>query len=414
MSDKLKRIIPILDEISPSMCAAKWLNASIWLSNGRTASCHHPLAHPVPLQELERDPSALHNTNFKKQQRKMMLEGQRPQECGYCWRVEDLKDPDIISDRAHKSMIYTDEQVKQLADLPWDADIDPKTLEICFDNLCNLQCSYCNSEFSSSWASDLATNGGYPDMITSGGRAYERPVQMPYGKNDENPYITKFFEWYHRSLRNNLTELRISGGEPSRSPHFWRLVESFDNEQFEFAVNSNLMMEQPRLQQLAKIANKFPPHKFHLYTSMESHGLHANFVRAGVSYNEWLWNLSMFQAMAPKAVTHVMMTISALSIWTVDEFMMDIQRLRTTHPHSFHLSVNILRFPSFQSVNILPVDIKLKLANKIETVLSNNQFSEFEVAGFKRLSEYLRQVDVSYEDRDMMEHKLHDFKNFVV
>ena len=80
----------IINAVSDSFCAAKWYNASIWLSNGRTASCHHPLAHYVPTKELLKDPSALHNTSFKKEQRKLMLEGQRPEECGYCWRVEAL------------------------------------------------------------------------------------------------------------------------------------------------------------------------------------------------------------------------------------------------------------------------------------------------------------------------------------
>ena len=35
----------VIDSISKSFCAAKWYNVSIWLGNGRTASCHHPLAH---------------------------------------------------------------------------------------------------------------------------------------------------------------------------------------------------------------------------------------------------------------------------------------------------------------------------------------------------------------------------------
>ena len=60
----------VIDSISKSFCAAKWYNVSIWLGNGRTASCHHPLAHSIPKGELLENKTALHNTKFKKEQRK--------------------------------------------------------------------------------------------------------------------------------------------------------------------------------------------------------------------------------------------------------------------------------------------------------------------------------------------------------
>ena len=86
----------VIDSISTSFCAAKWYNVSIWLGNGRTASCHHPLAHSIPRKELDNDKSALHNTQFKKEQRKKMLEGERPAECSYCWRVEDATKKKVV------------------------------------------------------------------------------------------------------------------------------------------------------------------------------------------------------------------------------------------------------------------------------------------------------------------------------
>ena len=63
---ELKKTIKIINDISPSFCAAKWYNATIWLGNGRTESCHVPHAHTIPLQEIAVNPSALHNTEFKK------------------------------------------------------------------------------------------------------------------------------------------------------------------------------------------------------------------------------------------------------------------------------------------------------------------------------------------------------------
>ena len=71
----------VVNKISPSFCGAKWYNATIWLGNGATTSCHHPPSHQIPLTDLETSYKAIHNTTYKKAVRKQMLEGIRPKEC---------------------------------------------------------------------------------------------------------------------------------------------------------------------------------------------------------------------------------------------------------------------------------------------------------------------------------------------
>ena len=74
--------------LGPSMCTAKWTNSTIHLGIGKTHSCHHPHPHTIPLHEIKNNPSAIHNTQHKKQVRKQMLEGVCPSECNYCWNAE--------------------------------------------------------------------------------------------------------------------------------------------------------------------------------------------------------------------------------------------------------------------------------------------------------------------------------------
>ena len=78
-----------LDSVSPSMCLAKWKQVSLHLTTGKTNSCYHPPLHDIDVKPLTFHPGALHNTAEKKQARKQMLEGKRPDECSYCWNAED-------------------------------------------------------------------------------------------------------------------------------------------------------------------------------------------------------------------------------------------------------------------------------------------------------------------------------------
>ena len=95
----------MLDTLSPSFCGAKWYNATIWLGSGMTTSCHHPPAHLVDANKVADNPKLLHNTDQKKEDRRMMQAGERPPGCEYCWKIEDMG-RDAVSDRVYKSKIY--------------------------------------------------------------------------------------------------------------------------------------------------------------------------------------------------------------------------------------------------------------------------------------------------------------------
>lgn len=413
----------LLNSVSPSFCSAKWLDAHLWLGTGRTASCHHPAAHNIPLDEIKNNPGALHNTKYKQLQRKKMLQGERPAECGYCWRVEDIKKDNVYSDRIYKSMNHSVTDIEKIVQTNLDT---PRLLEICFDSLCNLSCSYCNSEFSTTWYNDIETNGPYKNLNTLGGQTYthnrseKEEGPMPYGsKNENNPYVEAFFKWYPE-IKNELSELRVSGGEPSRSPWFWKLIDIVENENYKFSVNTNLIMEDDKLDRLLSVRNKFQ--KFAIFTSCESVGKNAEFVRSGLNYNLWKTNLKKVQYTNKNISTTIMMTISALSVWTFDEFLLEMIEMRKEarkhfgdENYYYFFSANILRFPSMQSINIIDQETKKILATKIENSLEKikDYLDKSEYAGIQRIADYLRNVDKSYEDIDTNEEKLKDFKSFI-
>jgi len=188
-----------------------------------------------------------------------------------------------------------------------------------------------------------------------------------------------------------------------------------DNETFNFAVNSNLIMEDERMDTLLDAAKNFKA--FDLYTSAECIGELQEFVRDGFEWDTWEKNILRAYHSENVRDVHIMMTISALSVWSVDEFLQKIINWRKEFDDkdAFYMSVNILRFPSFQSVNIISQDVKNTIADKLEKTINENKdwMKEWEINHYERLVTYLRNVDVSYEDSDVMENKHNDFKNFV-
>lgn len=411
-----------LNSVSCSFCAAKWYNVSLHLGHGFTNSCHLPLPHPIDVEAIKTNPAALHNTQFKKEIRKMMLEGVKPAECSYCWKVEDIG-RNNIADRVYKSIIYDEQDIAKLKDIPWDQDITPKTIEVSFDRTCNFACSYCNSGYSTTWGKDIKDNGPYQKFKTTSAGAYYADGSWSeiYGKyNENNPYVKAFLEWWPE-LSEKLMEIRVTGGEPSQSRNFWQFVDlmkDYPSPNLRLAVNSNLGLNEKTLDRLINITKELQIKEFDLYTSNESFGAHAEYIRDGLKYDLWRSNLVKFIENADFRQVVIMMTINSLCLFSITEFLDDMLELKKKYgTHRPIVDLNILRWPAFMSPLVLPEDVKYALHGKLSLWFMKHKNSEYftigEKAQIQRLIDYIEVVNRGHNTTELDNTlQYHDFKSF--
>jgi organic radical activating enzyme len=412
----------ILDTKSASFCGAKWYNATIWLGSGMTTSCHHPLPHKIDLEEIKTNPSAIHNTQEKKEQRRQMQSGERPAGCEYCWKIEDMG-RDSISDRVYKSKIYSNKDLHHAFDLDPGKNVNLKTLEIAFDRTCNFGCSYCNPAFSSTWANDVKHRGAYTDMTTDGRNHFTHSHESaePYKKDETNPYVEAFYRWWETDLHKTLDELRITGGEPMMSPNLWRLLDWIEtqgdrmNPDMRIAINSNLGAKQSIIDRFKTKLKDFK--NFHLYTSNEATFKQSEYIRDGMVYSNWFSNvLHMMVDKVPSEI-HNMCTINALCLESLPEFLERVvwfKNAAKVYGSSMNFTLNILRFPSFQSPLVLPDDLRNKFKSGLEKFLTNNEkwLEGMEINHTKRLIDYLDVVKTPHAGAATQDRLQQDFKAF--
>lgn len=422
MNDLIKWRDDHLKSISPSFCAAKWYNASLHLGHGYTNSCHLPLPHPIDLEAIKTNPSALHNTEHKKLMRKMMLEGKFPAECSYCWKIEDIG-RDNVSDRVYKSQIYSAEDIQKLKDIPYDQDVLLKTVEVSFDRVCNFACSYCNAGYSTRWAQDIEKYGGYQKFKTQSAGAYytDGSWAEKFGKdNDTNPFVDAFIEWWPE-LSQSLVELRITGGDPLYSKNFWKFMEvvkKYPAKNMRLAINTNLGLNKKLLDKLIKTTHELPIKEFDLYTSNESYSAHAEYIRDGLIYPEWRSNMVEFIEKANFRAMTIMMTINSLCLFSITEFFDDMLILKEKYGwHHPNTDLNILRWPAFMSPLALPDDIKKMLHDKLQNWWIKNSdnplFNPNEKSQIERLIDYIEVVERGHNSTELDKKLMfHDFKSF--
>lgn len=408
----------VLDTLSQSFCAAKWYNATIWLGSGMTTSCHHPPAHLVDIDKVQANPRLLHNTDQKKADRAKMLAGERPAGCEYCWKIEDMG-RDAISDRVYKSRIYPIEALNEAFTTPVDQDINLRTLEIAFDRTCQFACSYCNPAFSSTWVNDIRRNGAYTGLVSDGRNhfTHEHSGSQLFGIRETNPYVEAFFEWWENDLHRTLQELRITGGEPLMSHYTWKLIDWFKTNQGKsstrLAINSNLGTDIDIDRLLASVNGM----AIDLYTSNEAIGLQAEYIRDGLIWDDWANNVERLLDSGQFRTINVMCTINALCLTTLDQLLECIMNWKLEYGRdAVSFTLNILRFPSFQSPLVLPDAQRTVYRQRLETWLEHWADSEFihehEVNHTQRLIDYLDVVKTPHSEAFDRPRLLNDFQQF--
>lgn len=386
------------DEISPTFCSAKWHMVTLHLAQGETHSCYHPWTHKIPLKELEGNPGAIHNTEFKKSQRKLMLKGERPKECEYCWRMEDLGN---ISDRVIRNAEpFAKNDLHIFKNYTGDENVYPRHVEVSFSTTCNLKCSYCNPTVSSKWLEEVKEHGGYKTSTEF--NDYIKPDKpLPfYLDRDYNPYVEAFWKWLPDAY-DHLEVLRVTGGEPLMSKHTFKLLDyigEHPNKKLEVIVNSNMCVPDKLIDQAISAGQKLIDKVgiFTMFASLDSVGEQAEYQRHGLDYTQFTRNVRRFLDEIPGSQVFFTCTFNLFSVPKIKEYMMYMNELRNDYGDRVFFDTPYLRFPPHQCVQILPNEYS-KYLDDAEAYMREKHFPQIAIDKIIRLRNYMTNKDFSEE-----------------
>lgn len=392
-----KSVLERLNAVSPSFCLAKWYNVSIHIPTGRTHSCYHPPSHAIPLEELQKSVDALHNTQHKKQQRKLMLQGERPSECDFCWAIEDQGN---ISDRAYRSKDVYEPDLIPLAQI--EEDPKPRYVEVNFNQACNLKCSYCSPHLSTEWHKEVKEHGAY-ELI---GKTHNHPHWVDglgIDNSPENPYVKAFWEWFP-DVYPTLKTFRMTGGEPLMDKNTFRVfeyVKKNKNKNLHLSITSNCCPPKDQwnkfMQGLKDIEPKID--HFMLFCSLDSWGKQAEYIRHGLDFEVMHKNITRYLKEGKKHSLTFIITANLLSLpnWTM--YIKNIHYLRqqfNTDRQLIWFDTPMLHDPKWLSMKLATPEMLDNLLQSIEFMKANIEtssnrfkgFKDFEIDKVKRLYEW--------------------------
>ena len=402
-----------LDEVGKGMCLAKWTQVTLQLQSGHNHSCHHPRTHKISEAEIARNPSALHNTRYKKLRRKEMLSGARPVECDYCWNVED--NSDRFSDRIFKSGENWSYPFKdEIINSNWREDYNPKYVEVAFSNACNFKCTYCGPAYSSKWQEEINKYGGYPTLDNFNSPDWlKHEDKLPIPHSEHNPYVEAFWKWWP-DLYRDLHTFRITGGEPLLSKDTWGVLDFIidnpnPNRELKLAINSNLgapdALIDKFIEKIKKIEDENRVKEIVIFTSCDTWGEQAEYIRTGLEFNKFWDNVNKILSSLNRTNITFMSTYNALSLFNYNKLIYEVYKLKDIYASTDRywnsatfLDSSYLRFPAHQTVQVLPYDFSKYILDqaKLITYYASPSFdhrhigySDVEVQKIKRIYDWM-------------------------
>jgi hypothetical protein len=425
-NQKLKEIKITLDKTGPGYCLAKWYHVSMHLHTGTNHSCYHPMPKQVSLEEIQNNPSAMHNSEWKKQQRKIMLEGGRPQECSYCWDIEDLPGEHISDRMLRSSEPWAVPLIEDTRKIDWQANVNPKYLEINFGYECQLKCSYCASTVSSAWHSEIKKYGDYPLKSDVNRRQYNIHQISQIGKfhqrEEGNPYIEAFWKWFPE-VYPTLHTLRITGGEPLLSNNVFKVLEWIDEHprpDMEFAINSNMCIPERNLNKFVEGCKKLKAEnkigQLILFTSVDTWGPQAEWIRNGFSMEKWESNLDLYLTQVPGTGIGIMITFCFLSIPNFKLLLDKILELRKRYPRRIYFDTPYLIEPPHLSSLIADDKMIVHLNDTLAymgTLVKDNDTFSFSSTEYAKLERVIRWIEHNRYQGDELAINRQDFVSFI-
>jgi organic radical activating enzyme len=378
------------EQLGPALCLAKWKQVSLHLPTGLNNSCYHPPLHPIDPAEIKIDVSALHNTAHKKTQRKLMLAGEKPTECQYCWNMEN---ENKLSDRHYRSgEPWAAVDFEKIKNSTGEENVIPSYVEVNFNHACNLKCSYCSPQFSSSWADEVARLGAYPTSSPHNSPDHFMGQRRPIPARESNPYVDAFWAWWP-DLYPHLEHFRMTGGEPLLDKNTYRVFDyvlTNPSPRLHLNVTSNFSVDEKSWQKYLTYVKAICDGRiehFMQYVSLDGWGEQAEYMRNGLDF-DLLWDrVNQFLTEVPNysSLTFII-TMNNLSVPSLDKLFAGILGLRKVYSTDYQrvwFDTPVLREPAWQSLQILPESYAEKLEWLWAWMVRQIETEEAPFKGFK-------------------------------
>lgn len=314
-----------------SICAFPWNSIAV-RPNGDAVPCCKFKSYLTNQRWGNVQDSDFRNNALWTDLRQRMLQGESINECLNCYQEE--------SSGAESMRILSLQEF-----VPEHNQIKPITLlEMSFSNLCNLACVSCNSYCSSKWGTE-----DYKHK-----RSRFTQVMLEHKDDLVGQDLSQ------------ITTLKIIGGEPfMEQRRFISLMRRMNLTNLELWISTNgTVLPNQELQELISQCRRVNVH-----LSLDGIGSVAEWYRWPTKFTDveaTMRQMESWWADNPNIYLYTKTLVNVYNVWTLDHL---VNYIRTEFPN-WEMYFDWIYNPAWQSVNILPAELKQTLDTKLQNWLT--------------------------------------------
>ena len=358
-----------IDNFPEHFCSVPWLQIHTE-PDGKVMPCcyySHHTSHRLGNWNEQKIVEIFNSEKWNKL-RYDFLNGKKPTACHRCWSEEDMNGISMrqrFNDRYRNFPDHTGQNgydkykdiVKHTSEDGSVDDIKISTIDLIFNNLCNMKCRTCGPGLSTSWIQDEIKLG----------RATNKPVTLLTNETvthmkDDLVELVNMVDPY--------TEIHFSGGEPMmQEDHyaFLQLLIDMNKTTVKIRYNTNLTSYTLKDYHAFEMLKNF--HNVFMVGSIDAIGAKGEYIRKGFEWEkalDWIKTCKEYLPNADYGVSAVYSLLNASESVDLHRYMCDSELFKRGNGTNFGFYLNTLHDPVWLRTTALPPDIKEEVTEKIQ------------------------------------------------
>ena len=378
--------------IKDTFCIAPWTEIHFGVSKEVMPCCTYTRYNPFGNLNDTDDIEKIYNSDNAKKLRRKLFNGEKAKECSSCWKQEELSKNE--SYRQFHNALYG----KYLDDVLENTNSDfslkiiqPKRLDIRFDNKCNLKCRICSSTFSTSWYADEVKLGIRPDKFN--------PFEKPYETDDSKKVVYR--EAIPQSILNFIKdsipyvdEIFFAGGEPIMQDNHYKILEhaikTGRSKKIRLTYNTNFSSLKYKNKDIISLWKEFQ--FVNIGASLDASHKQGEYQRKNIIWSDVVKNRKRLLKELPHVNFEIIPTVGILNVYNILEFHKEWIKNKFILPDD--IKINLLTEPYSYDIRNLPKHHKIritKLYNEHISWLESYKKADSCINEFKKVIKYLNE-----------------------